>query len=182
MKKIINKKRIIFFTIITVIVLVLCLSTLNQKKYVAKQQLVLNSEGVVESTSTAKTVPVFENKEATSSPTKTTEEFATSSNQTKITQPIKTTNFTLSAGDNSISISSPIGSSLFDAMNIAKTEGKISFSEKQYPELGFYVTDIGSLHEVYGKHLLYYINGKEATVGVSLYIPQDGDIINWKLE
>jgi len=30
--------------------------------------------------------------------------------------------------------------------------------------------------------LLYYINGKEASVGVSTYKPKNGDIIEWKLK
>ena len=71
---------------------------------------------------------------------------------------------------------------LYDALVREKNEGRINFSGKNYPGLGFFVTDIGSLHAGMGKNLIYYINGKEATVGVSSYTLKDGDVIEWKLE
>jgi len=70
----------------------------------------------------------------------------------------------------------------YDALLQAKNEGKMQFSGKEYPGLGFFVTDIGTLHSGDRKDLLYYINGKEANVGVSSYILKDGDIVEWKLE
>lgn len=90
--------------------------------------------------------------------------------------------FTLTTGDFTTALKSKEGTTLYDALKQAEVVGKISLGVKEYPGLGFYVTDIGSLHEVSGKHLIYYINGKEATVGVSLYVPKNGDIINWRLE
>lgn len=71
---------------------------------------------------------------------------------------------------------------LYDALVQAKNTGAITFFGKNYPGLGFFVTDIGTLHSGNGKNLIYYINGKEATVGVSSYRLKDGDIIKWKLE
>jgi hypothetical protein len=29
---------------------------------------------------------------------------------------------------------------------------------------------------------MYYINGKEAEIGISSYIPKNGDMIEWKLK
>src|SRR3989344_4658193 len=71
---------------------------------------------------------------------------------------------------------------LYDALLQEKNKGKIDFSGKNYPGLGFFVTDIGTLHSGKGKNLIYYINSKEATVGVSSYALKDGDVIEWKLE
>ena len=71
---------------------------------------------------------------------------------------------------------------LYDALVQEEKEGRIDFSGKMYPNLGFFVTDIGTLHSGNGKNLIYYINGKEATVGVSSYTLKDGDVIEWKLE
>jgi len=76
----------------------------------------------------------------------------------------------------------PYGSSLYDALVIAQQNGQINFSGKSYPSLGFFVTDIDALHSGGGKNLIYYINGAEAQVGISSYVPADGDIISWKLE
>ena len=74
------------------------------------------------------------------------------------------------------------GTIFYDTLVEARNEGSITFSGKNYPGLGFFVTDIGKLHSGNGQYLLYYINGKEATVGVSLYKLMDGDVIEWKLE
>ncbi len=73
-------------------------------------------------------------------------------------------------------------STLYDLLLLAKNNGQINFSGKEYPALGFFVTDIGGLRNGGGKNLIYYINGKEAQVGVSSYAPKQGDIISWKLE
>ena len=74
------------------------------------------------------------------------------------------------------------GMSLYDALVLAKEKSDIQFSGKDYSGLGFFVTDIGSLHSGNGKYLIYSINNKEASVGVSSYLLKDGDIIEWKLK
>lgn len=71
---------------------------------------------------------------------------------------------------------------VYDAMNSLTAEGKMTFEGKNYPGLGFFVTQINSLQSGDGKNLMYYINGVEASVGVSSYIVQEGDIIEWKLK
>jgi hypothetical protein len=72
--------------------------------------------------------------------------------------------------------------SLYEALVIAKKKGEINFSGKTYTGLGFFVTEIDSLRNGDGKYLFYYINGKEAPVGVSNYYPQNGDEVLWKLK
>ena len=89
---------------------------------------------------------------------------------------------TILAGGTTVYLSFLPNTIFYDALVQGKNENKISFSGKNYPGLGFFVTDIGTLHAGSGKHLLYYINGKEATVGVSSYTLKDGNIIEWKLE
>ncbi|MBI2627425.1 DUF4430 domain-containing protein [Candidatus Nomurabacteria bacterium] len=86
------------------------------------------------------------------------------------------------AGDTTTHLSFSPNTIFYDALAQAKTAGAISFSGKNYPGLGFFVTDIGTLHSGNGKNLLYYVNGKEATVGVSSYLLKNGDIIEWKLK
>ena len=62
------------------------------------------------------------------------------------------------------------------------SEGKITFEGKEYPALGFFVTEINGLKSGGGKNLMYYINGTEASLGVSSYIIKEGDSIEWKLK
>ena len=95
---------------------------------------------------------------------------------------VQTSAVTIVAGDTKINLVLPQGSSLYDALVLAQQNKQIIFSGTSYPSLGFFVTDIGVLHSGNGKNLLYYINGKEAQVGISSYQPKDGDTISWKLE
>ncbi len=94
----------------------------------------------------------------------------------------RTGSITVSAGKIKFNLSVPANTLFYDALIQAKNAGTMEFSGKIYPGLGFFVTDIGTLHSGNGKNLLYYINGKEATVGVSSYALKDGDIIEWKLK
>jgi hypothetical protein len=89
---------------------------------------------------------------------------------------------TLIAGITPISLPFTPGETLIQALTDARTGGTLQFTGKEYPDLGFFVTSIGSLKAGDGKNLLYYINGKEATVGVSTYVLASGDVIEWKLK
>lgn len=89
--------------------------------------------------------------------------------------------FRFTAGSATLSLQ-VTGGSLLAILTSAKERGEIAFSGKEYPGLGFFVTELGSLKEGDGKHLMYSINGKEASVGVSLYIPKAGDSIVWELK
>lgn len=93
-----------------------------------------------------------------------------------------TKKITILFGEEKAELSVPINTTFYEALIQERTAGTIKLSGKNYPGLGFFVTEIGELRAENGKDLLYYINGKEASVGVSSYVPKDGDIIEWKLE
>lgn len=89
---------------------------------------------------------------------------------------------TVIAGEKTAELLFAPGTTFYDALVQARNAGAIDFSGKHYPVLGFFVTDIGTLHAGGDLDLLYYINGVEATVGVSAYMLKNGDRIEWKLE
>lgn len=89
---------------------------------------------------------------------------------------------TILIGDKETHLNVAHGTIFYDALVEARNTSKLTFSGKNYPDLGFFVTDIGSLHGGNGKNLIYYVNGKEATVGVSSYTLKDKDFIEWRLE
>jgi len=93
-----------------------------------------------------------------------------------------TISITIIAGNKTLHTASYAGASLYEALLSAKENRDIMFFGKNYPGLGFFLTDIGSLHSGDGKYLFYYINNKEASVGVSSYTLKDGDVIEWKLK
>jgi len=75
------------------------------------------------------------------------------------------------------------GSSVYDLMNLLKSQNKINFTGKNYSGLGFFVEEINSLkNNPAGKNWLYYVNGKPAQVGISYYLIKANDIIEWKYE
>jgi len=100
----------------------------------------------------------------------------------EITPDKSTENITIITGEKTTNIAVPQNTTFFNALTEIQRTGTLVFSGKQYPGLGFFVTDIGPLHSGNGKNLIYYVNGKEADVGVSTYILKNGDIIEWKLE
>ncbi|MDP9249032.1 MAG: DUF4430 domain-containing protein [bacterium] len=92
------------------------------------------------------------------------------------------TSTTVIAGEKTVALSVPAETTFYDALVEYRNRGEIEFAGKNYPVLGFFVTNIGTLHARGGLDLLYYINGTEATVGISSYVLKDGDVIEWKLE
>lgn len=89
---------------------------------------------------------------------------------------------TLIVGSTNVRIPLSSRATLYDALSSAQENGILSFSGKEYQGLGFFVTDIGTLHQDNGKYLVYFINGTEASTGVSSYIVNEGDTIVWKLQ
>ena len=57
-----------------------------------------------------------------------------------------------------------------------------NFKYTEYASLGSFITEINGIKGTSGKYWIYYVNGKEASVGVSKYILKSGDIISWKQE
>jgi len=81
------------------------------------------------------------------------------------------------------------GATVYDVMNIIQdseenkeNKNNFSFASKEYPGLGIFIDEINGIKGVPGKYWIYYINDKEASVGISKYILKDGDIISWKQE
>ena len=94
----------------------------------------------------------------------------------------QTETITLVAGSSTASLFFAPGQTLYEALRMEENSKAISFDGKEYPGLGFLVTDIGALHQGSGKYLIYSINGIEASVGVSSYILKDGDVVSWELK
>ncbi len=89
---------------------------------------------------------------------------------------------TLVVGAQEIRLKIIPGQSLYQTLSLPENKGMISFFGKEYPGLGFFITDIGPLHQGNGQYLFYYVNGLEATAGISSYIPKNGDVVVWKLK
>ncbi len=100
----------------------------------------------------------------------------------KITESQNDVHVNFKIDEQSFSLNVPRESSLYEALVLAEKAQLTTFSGKEYPSLGFFVGDIGELHGGDGNYLIYYVNGKEASVGVSAYKLKDGDTIEWKLE
>lgn len=75
------------------------------------------------------------------------------------------------------------GSSAYDLMNLLKAENKINFLGKDYSGLGFFVEEInGVKNNPAGENWIYYINSQPAQAGISNYLININDIIEWKYE
>lgn len=76
------------------------------------------------------------------------------------------------------------GSNVFDVMTQIKEENRNNFDFKynEYSYLGIFINEINGVTGSPGAYWIYYINDKEASVGVSNYIINDGDVIKWKQE
>ena len=72
--------------------------------------------------------------------------------------------------------------SVYDFMNQLKNEGKITFKEKNYSGIGKFIQEINGLKSNGDNYWIYYINGVEASIGVSNYKINPGDIVSWKYE
>lgn len=99
-----------------------------------------------------------------------------------LSAPAPLSHFTLITGDTYSDITFSKGENLYAAIMNFHKKTQFVFEGETYPGLGFLVTDIGSLHQKSGTYLFYFINSKEASVGVSAYVPNTGDVIEWKLK
>ncbi|MBP6925694.1 MAG: DUF4430 domain-containing protein [Candidatus Pacebacteria bacterium] len=72
--------------------------------------------------------------------------------------------------------------SLYELLVQARDDENISFDGKNYPGLGFFVSEINNLKSGSEGYLMYDINGTEASVGVSAYMINNGDEIVWQLK
>lgn len=70
-------------------------------------------------------------------------------------------------------------------MRALEKTSDLSFQTRNYGgNLGHFITAIQGKknNDEPGKYWIYYINDKKATVGISTYILQPHDIIEWKYE
>ncbi len=102
--------------------------------------------------------------------------------QKKEPLPNTTHTLTIKIQDTLHPVSFTPGETLYHILTRPENTQLFSLRGIQYPSLGFFVTDIGPLHQGAGKYILYFINGKEASVGISEFVPQIGDTIEWKLK
>jgi hypothetical protein len=86
----------------------------------------------------------------------------------------------LTAGTVTTTLKFTEGKTLYDALVQAKAEG-LSIEFKEYPGMGYFVTQVGSLVPGKDKYLMYLVNGEEASVGISTYVLKDGDVITWEI-
>jgi hypothetical protein len=71
---------------------------------------------------------------------------------------------------------------VYDFMARLRNEGKIDFKEKNYVVLGSFIEEINGVRGNGNKNWIYYVNGKEAEIGVSKYKIVPGDVVSWKYE
>lgn len=76
----------------------------------------------------------------------------------------------------------PDTTTVYDFMSKLRSEGKINFTEKNYTGMGKFIETINGIKNNGGQNWIYYVNGKEAQVGVSNYKIKAGDIVSWKYE
>lgn len=88
----------------------------------------------------------------------------------------------MKVGEKVFELSFNEGDSLYDAMENLRAEGKLNFSGKNFPVLGFFVEEIEHLKEGNDDFLFFYVNGIESGVGISTYKLKRGDNIEWRLK
>jgi hypothetical protein len=71
--------------------------------------------------------------------------------------------------------------SIYDFMDQLRSEGKITFKEKNYTGMGKFIEEINGIKNR-EKYWIYYVNGEKANIGVSNYQINSGDVVSWKYE
>lgn len=76
-----------------------------------------------------------------------------------------------------------LGRPLYNAMAELRARGQFSFAARPYEGLGYFVYEVGGIRErpQDGFYWTLFINGKKSPVGISSYVPQNGDSITWEL-
>jgi len=89
---------------------------------------------------------------------------------------------TIVVGELKLQTNFEVGKSLYDVLVMEKNNGRLNLVGKDFSGLGFFVSSIGALKETSDKHLIYFVNGKSPSVGISNYILKDKDVIEWQLK
>ncbi len=72
--------------------------------------------------------------------------------------------------------------SVYNLMIILQSEQNLSFEAKDYGEMGFLIEEINGISNgaEEDSYWIYYVNDKQANVGISQYILEPDDAITWK--
>ena len=99
-------------------------------------------------------------------------------------EPVEWIEATLTVEGKTYLVSLPEGSSAYDLMAKTQEISDFQFRGEEFPGLGFFIQEINSLEQSprLGKYWIYYINGKKAEVGISVYTVNNHDIISWEYE
>jgi len=76
------------------------------------------------------------------------------------------------------------GSTAYDLLEIAAKQYGLRFEGRDFMGLGFFVEELDGVAENPREqmHWIYYINNEKAKVGVSSYVIQPNDVIQWRYE
>lgn len=78
------------------------------------------------------------------------------------------------------------GSTVFETMlqikNNSTEDNHFDFKYRDTAGLGSFINEINGVAGKPGKYWIYYVNNVKAQIGVSKYILNEGDIINWNQE
>jgi len=74
------------------------------------------------------------------------------------------------------------GDSVYEVMQKIENNkiNNFVFTSKNYSGLGVFINSINGVSGTAGNYWVYFVNNKEASVGVSSYVLHLGDIITWK--
>ena len=86
--------------------------------------------------------------------------------------------------DKSYKVNIEGGENVYEVMNNLKNDknNNFDFKYREYSSLGIFIKEINGVKDGGGKYWFYYINGVEASMGVSNYIIKKGETISWKLK
>ena len=71
---------------------------------------------------------------------------------------------------------------VYDFMEKLRSEGEITFAEKNYAGIGKFIEEINGVKGNSDRSWIYYVNGNQAQVGVSNYKLKPGDVVSWQYE
>lgn len=82
----------------------------------------------------------------------------------------------------SISFMAHAEGTVLEAMNVAASEGELSFSGRDFPGMGFLVEEINGLKSADGYYWILRINRTLSEKGVSQARVSPGDSVEWRYE
>ncbi|NVN96774.1 DUF4430 domain-containing protein [Candidatus Nomurabacteria bacterium] len=75
------------------------------------------------------------------------------------------------------------GATVFEVMQKLKEENnEFDFKYTEHTGLGIFIDEMNGKKGGRDGYWIYYVNGKEASIGISNYKIKNGDIISWKYE